>query len=131
MLALMGDNFMSDGLERRTFKPGQIIFAQESFGDEAFIIEYGEVEIARGDGRTQLIVGMIGEGELLGEMALVDSEPHSATARAHTKTGCIVIPKRVFEKGLKTSNPIVISVLNTLLRRLRGETGNAAKRTLS
>jgi CRP-like cAMP-binding protein len=74
---------------------------------------------------------MIGEGELLGEMALVDSVPHSATARAHNKTGCIVIPKRVFEKGLKTSNPIVISVLNTLLRRLRGETGNAAKRTLS
>ena len=122
---------MSDGLERRIFKPGKIIFVQESFGDEAFIIEYGEVEIARGDGRTELIVGMIGEGELLGGMALFDSEPHSATARARNKTGCIVISKRVFEKGLKTNNPIVISVLNTLLRRLRGETGNAAKRTLS
>lgn len=121
---------MSDDLERRTFKPGQIIFAQESVGDEAFIIEYGEVEIARGDGRAELIVGMIGEGELLGEMALVDSEPRSATARARTKTGCIVIPKRVFEKVLKASNPIIISVLNTLLRRLRGETGNAAKKTL-
>lgn len=121
---------MDDGLERRTFKPGQIIFAQESVGDEAFIIEYGEVEIARGDGRAELIVGMIGEGELLGEMALVDSEPRSATARARTKTGCIVIPKRVFEKVLKGSNPIVVSVLNTLLRRLRGETGNAAKKTL-
>ena len=92
---------MSDGLERRTFKPGQIIFTQESFGDEAFIIEYGEVKIARGDGRTELIVGMIGEGELLGEMALVDSEPRSATARARNKTGCIVILKRVFEKGLR------------------------------
>ena len=130
MLTLIGDNFMSDDLERRTFKPGQIIFAQESVGDEAFIIEFGEVEIAHGDGRAELIVGMIGEGELLGEMALVDSEPRSATARARTKTRCIVIPKRVFEKVLKTSNPIVISVLNTLLRRLRGETGNAAKRTL-
>jgi len=63
-------------------------------------------------------------------MALVDSEPRSATARTRTKTRCIVIPKTRLEKVLKTSNPIVISVLNTLLRRLRGETGNAAKRTL-
>lgn len=121
---------MSDDLERRTFKPGQIIFAQESVGDEAFIIVSGQVEIARGDGRAELIVGMIGEGELLGEMALVDSGPRSATARARTKTSCIVIPKRVFEKVLKGSNPIVITVLNTLLRRLRGETGNAAKKIL-
>jgi len=121
---------MDDGLERRTFKPGQVVFAQESVGDEAFIIEYGEVEIARGDGRAELIVGSIGEGELLGEMALVDSGPRSATARARTKTGCIVIPKRVFEKVLKESNPIVVSVLGTLLRRLRGETGNSAKRVL-
>lgn len=121
---------MSDDLERRTFKPGQIIFAQESVGDEAFIIEYGRVEISHGDGHAELIVGAVGEGELLGEMALVDSEPRSATARACIKTGCIVIPKRVFEKVLKGSNPIIITVLNTLLRRLRGKTGNSAKKIL-
>ena len=57
---------MSVDLERRTFKQCQIIFAQESVGDEAFIIEFGEVEIARGDGRAELIVGMIGEGRTIG-----------------------------------------------------------------
>ena len=52
------------------------------------------------------------------------------TARAMGKTTCIVIPKRVFGRVLKQSNPVVIAVVNTLLRRLRNDANSKVKKTL-
>lgn len=122
---------MSDQeLEYRDYKPGQVIFAQGETGEEAFIIQKGKVEIAVGDGVAELVVAVIGEGELVGEMALVDQSERMATARAMTKTTCIVVPKRIFQRVLKQSNPIVVAMLNTLMRRLRNESGNTIKKTL-
>lgn len=117
-------------LEYRDFKPGQIIFAQGDSGEEAFIIKSGKVEIAVGDGNAELVVAVVGEGELVGEMALVDQSQRMATARAMQKTTCIVVPKRIFNRVLKQSNPIVVAMLNTLMRRLRNESGNTMKNTL-
>lgn len=122
---------MSDSeLEYREYKPGQVIFAQGEIGEEAFIVHSGKVEIARGDGVAELVIAVIGEGELLGEMALVDRTERMATARAMARTTCIVVPKRIFDRVLKQSNPIVVTMLNTLLRRLRSESGANVKRTL-
>lgn len=122
---------MSDqDLEIRDYKPGQVIFAQGEIGEEAFLVQSGKVEIARGDGVAELVIAVVGEGELLGEMALVDQSERMATARAMAKTSCIVVPKRIFDRVLKQSNPIVVAMLNTLMRRLRNEGSNAAKKTL-
>ena len=119
-----------DSLERREYKPGQIIFAQGESGDEAFLIETGKVEIAVGDGTAELVIAVVNAGELVGEMALVDQAERMATARAIAKTTCVVVPKRIFDRVLKQSNPIVVSMLNSLLRRLRLGGGKAAKKAL-
>lgn len=117
-------------LEYREYKPGQVIFAQGEIGEEAFIVQSGKVEIAVGDGSAELVVAVVSDGELLGEMALVDRSERMATARAMSKTTCIVVPKRIFERVLKDSNPIVVAMLNTLLRRLRTESGASTKKVL-
>ncbi len=122
---------MSDQeLEYRDYKPGQVIFAQGSIGEEGFIIQSGRVEIAVGDGTAEMVVAVVGEGELVGEMALVDRAERMATARAMSKTTCIVVPKRIFDRVLKQSNPIVVAMLNTLMRRLRNESGATMKKVL-
>lgn len=119
-----------DGLERREYKPGQVIFAQGDIGEEAFLIETGKVEIARGDGSAEMVIALVEAGHLVGEMALVDQSERMGTARAVTKTTCIIVPKRVFDRVLKQSNPIVVSMLNSLMRRLRLGSGIAVKNTL-
>jgi len=117
-------------LEYREYRPGQVIFAQGEMGEEGYIVQSGKVEIAVGDGVAELVVAVVGEGELVGEMALVDRAERMATARAMTKTTCIVVPKRIFDRVLKQSNPIVVAMLNTLMRRLRSESGASIKKTL-
>lgn len=117
-------------LEYRDYKSGQIIFEQGDIGTEAYFVDSGKVEIARGDGTAETVLGVVGKGELLGEMALVDAEERMATARAMGKTTLIVVPKRVFDRVLRKSNPIVVAMMKTLLRRLRYEGGATVKRTL-
>ncbi|MBO6521352.1 MAG: cyclic nucleotide-binding domain-containing protein [Rhodospirillales bacterium] len=117
-------------LEYRSYSSGQIIFKQGDMGNEAYFVDTGKVEIARGDGTAETVLGVVGKGELLGEMALVDAEERMATARAMGKTTLIVVPKKVFARVLKKSNPIVVAMMHTLLRRLRVEGGATAKKTL-
>ena len=119
-----------DGLERRAYKPGEIIFSQGDVGEDAFIVESGRVEIARGDGRAEIVLSIISPSSLFGEMALIDKSPRMASARALGKTNCIVIPRRVFDVILKNSNPVLRTVLSTLLARLRNEGEYTVKSTL-
>ncbi len=121
---------MSDDLEKRSFKPGQIIFSEGDPGEEAFMVESGKVEIAKQHGNAELVLTSVDPGEMIGEMALVDPAPRSATARAMRATTVVVIPKRVFERLLKQTNPVVRAVLNTTLRRLRAESSKSTKGVL-
>ncbi len=117
-------------LEYREYKSGEVIFHQGDVGAEAYFVDHGKVEIARGDGNAELVLGVVGKGELLGEMALVDAEERMATARALGKTTLVVVPKKVFDRVLRKSNPIVVAMMKTLLRRLRAEGGANTRNTL-
>jgi len=68
---------------RVAFLAGDIIIRQGDPGDFAYIIESGRVEILLGqpDGRSQC-VGTRGIDTMIGEMALVDDAPRTATVRA-------------------------------------------------
>jgi CRP-like cAMP-binding protein len=60
---------------------GMLIFAQGDGGDQAYIVKSGMVEIfATADG-SETILGVLEEGALFGEMALIDNSKRMASAR--------------------------------------------------
>jgi CRP/FNR family cyclic AMP-dependent transcriptional regulator len=73
-------------IERR-FNPGELITKEGAQGNELFIITEGFVEILLG-GRpatSARVVVSLGPGQIIGEMALVDQGPRSASVRATSK----------------------------------------------
>ena len=66
----------------------------------------------------------LGRGEVVGELALVDGSPRSATVRASNETPLRVlrIPARSFRERLLPRGRVARSLLLTLTRRLRGLT---------
>ena len=73
---------MNKVLEAVSFEKGECIFREGDAGARAYIIESGRVEVSvRRQGRA-LVLAELGEGELLGEMALL--ETHSAPHRWQT-----------------------------------------------
>jgi len=75
-----------------TYLPGDTIFKKGSIGGTMYIILEGEIEIYV-DGS---VVGKLFEGQILGEMSLVENEPRSATAIAKTETKIVPIDRKTF-----------------------------------
>lgn len=105
---------------KRTFKSGEIIMRQGMQGDCAYIIEDGVVEIfiEREGGKTQM-VGTRGPGSIIGEMAIVDDAPRTATVRAIKDCKMLEISRDDFVRRLKSSDPVLQMISQVILTRYR------------
>jgi len=110
---------VSEILQRRTFKPGEMIFKEGEEGNLAYIIQDGEVEITKLiDGQMQ-VLATIGKGGMFGEMALIDSKPRMANARSHKGSTIIVVTRSMFEQKLSKADPFIRGLLNILSDHVR------------
>jgi CRP/FNR family cyclic AMP-dependent transcriptional regulator len=86
-----------------TYPSGEVITAQGETGDELFIVQVGFVEVIRSSTSPEVAprtVVNLGEGQIFGEMALVDHGPRSATIKAASDpTAVLVIHREDFERA--------------------------------
>ena len=68
--------------------PGDYIFREGEFGQHAYIINSGTVELVKFTGDQQSVLAELEKGALFGEMAIIDGSARSASARA--KTECVL-----------------------------------------
>lgn len=80
----------------RRYHPGEIITKEGAEGNELFIITDGFVEILLGERPTiaARVVVSLGPGQIIGEMALVDQGPRSASVRATSRPTVIQVIQR-------------------------------------
>jgi len=109
----------SQVLQRQTFKPGDKIFKEGDEGNLAYVVQDGEVEIVKVIDGTEQVLGTIGKGGIFGEMALIDSSPRMAAARAATGTTIICVTRQMFEEKLRKSDPFIRGLLNILADTIR------------
>jgi CRP/FNR family transcriptional regulator, cyclic AMP receptor protein len=99
----------------REFAPGQVLMEEGGGGVGVFLIVDGEVEVSR----RGSVVATLGPGDVLGEMAVLDDAPRSATATARTPTRCLVIVRWDFLPSLKQEPEIAVELVRALSARLR------------
>lgn len=98
-----------------TLIPGQILFAKGQPGQQMFIVKSGELQIGEGN----IVFETVKAGGILGEMAMVDDSPRSASVRAVTACELIPVDKRRFLTMLQQTPFFAIRVMRVLARRLR------------
>ncbi len=105
---------------QRVFKTGETIMRQGDPGDCAYIIEGGRVEILieKTTGESYQ-VGTRGPGAMIGEMALVDQAPRTATIRALEDCVLLPITQDDFSGRLKNADPILEMATKVILTRYR------------
>jgi CRP-like cAMP-binding protein len=107
---------------RQIFKAGQLIFREGADASCAYILETGQVTVSKlADGDDQTI-GTLGKGELLGEMALIDDSPRTATARALEHTTLLCIDRKRFKKKIDNIDPFIGRLLRILTQNVRSIT---------
>ena len=122
---------MLNNLNREICEIGDIIFKEGDEGDCAYLIEEGMVEISVMVEGQQLHVNKIGKKELFGEVALIDHQPRTATARAVEKTVLITIQRELVNELLEKTDPIVRHLLLVILDRYRNKRGNTQPQSTS
>lgn len=106
-------------VERISFSAGEVLMTQGEIGGHAVVIEAGEVQILVAQDQIDRLVALAGPGEIVGEMALIDREPRSATVRALTDGEGMVIPWEVFQSDLDASPTLIRNIVEILTRNLR------------
>lgn len=101
----------------KQYKQGEIIFHGGDSSDCAYIIEMGQVEIFVESSET--IIDILNEGELFGEMGVLDQSPRSTSARALTPLTLIEVKTQQITNRLSESDPIVKALVGVLLKRFR------------
>ncbi len=99
------------------FKAGETILREGEDGDSAFFIVDGTVEVLVGAGGRR--VGMLGTGEVFGEMCLIEPGPRSATIIALTDVTCLVTSYEEFVGSIEDNPERAVAFMRVLVRRLR------------
>jgi CRP/FNR family transcriptional regulator/CRP/FNR family cyclic AMP-dependent transcriptional regulator len=104
----------------RTFDKGQLIILAKETGDTLFIIRVGQVKVSliHEDGK-EFILSLLGEGEVFGELSLLDDRPRSANVTALVKTELLMLRRSDFLSLVGRVPQIAISLLEELASRLR------------
>ena len=101
----------------KQYQPGDIIFHGGDTSNCAYIIEEGQVEIFVESSHT--IIDILSEGELFGEMGVLDQSPRSTSARALTALTLLEVKTQQITNRLSESDPIVKALVGVLLKRFR------------
>jgi len=102
------------------YHKSDVIFEENSLGDEMYIVHSGRVRLftqrERDDPTTLAIVE---EGGFFGEMSLVDHSPRSATAVAEENTCLIALDRPKFVYMIQQQPRFVFTVMHALCDRIR------------
>lgn len=101
------------------FEADEFLFKEGDEGDFAYIIESGSVEVSHQNGDRKLILSKLGEGDVLGEMAVIDKLPRTASAQAMEPTCTIAIPVDYITEKILDADPTVRMFLRLIMYRYR------------
>ncbi len=109
---------LCQGVHEVRLEPGDVLFREGEPGDSAYVILEGELEIHKqSEGGQQVLVAVRTAGEVIGEMALIQSSPRSASASVSKPALLIAIPKQTLDDLLVTSPSAVRTVFEAMLQR--------------
>ena len=111
--------------QHRVVKAGEVVFEEGEQDHQGFIIESGAVEISTEAAGSRQVLNELGPGQVLGELALLDDSPHSATATARIDTVLTAIHKQQVDERLEAADPVVRMLLQVLIAHFRSELSHA------
>jgi len=100
--------------------PGQVIVRQGDHAESMFMIDSGFLKVLiEGRGGSLSTLGVMGEGEIFGELSLLDGGPRSATVTTMTRARLVSLDRDPFLRLIEARPQVAIAIMKVLARRLR------------
>lgn len=111
---------VAEAVVKSRFKRGESIVEQGKKSNALSIILTGRARVMSTDPRgREVILATMRPGDYIGEMSLIDNEPHSATVRADIQTDVLVLGRSEFARCLPENSSMAYAVMKGLVERLR------------
>ena len=101
--------------DAESFASGAVLFRENDPGDCMFVVREGEVDITV----QGTVVETVGAGGLVGEMALIDAGPRSASAIARVDSKLVRVDERRFRFLVQEHPFFALEVMRVMAHRLR------------
>jgi len=108
-----------------TYENDMVIFDEGSDEEKVFVVLSGAVKIIKDVRGEDIVVEVMRQGEIFGEMAFVTGKPRSATARAMGHTTIGVISPETLDNEFENLSPIMKKIMQSLVERLKKATDNS------
>jgi len=113
------------------FPVGQDIFVEGETGDGIYIVKDGLIQISvMLDYGNRLVLTQLGEGEVFGELSVMDSDPRSATATAERETTVYFIPRDELTRMMEIIPQLSAGFVREISWRLRDFNGQYIREVL-
>ena len=120
MLTPAQAELLADAVAKHRFKRGQVIVEQGKKSDALYIILSGRARVLMTDRKSrEVILATLQPGDYIGEMSMIDNQPHSATVEAEIQTDVLVLGRKEFTRCLPENATMAYAVMQGLVRRLR------------
>jgi signal transduction histidine kinase/predicted CoA-binding protein len=108
-------------VEEVHLRSGEQLFEEGSIGQQAFVIKEGQIEIYKVTNGRNVTIAVRKEGEMIGEIGLLESAPRSASGKALTDSLLLAISQEQFDQLINTSPSAARTMLHTVISRLRSK----------
>jgi CRP-like cAMP-binding protein len=109
-------------MEEEEYEQNTLIFKEGEMGDCMYIIHKGEVKIHKGS----IVLAVLKEKEVFGELSLLDAEARSASATANTDCMLFRVNQEPFYELVETRTEVVRGFIKILCQRLRAQNEKSA-----
>lgn len=111
---------VADAVVKRRFKRGEMLVEQGKKSNFLAIVLTGRARVITTDSRgREVILATMNPGDYVGEMSLIDNQPHSATVRAEVQTDVLILGRQEFARCLPENTSMAYAVMKGLVLRLR------------
>lgn len=111
---------ISGAVIKKRFKRGEAVVEQGQKSDSLFIVITGRVRVITSDARgREVILARLGPGDYMGEMSIIDNQPHSASVCAEIQTDVLLLGRTEFARCLAENTSMSLVVMKGLVKRLR------------
>ncbi len=102
-----------------SIRAGELLIEEGAPGDALYVILDGAFEVTKRSGPQDIAIALRAPGEVIGEMALLDQAPRSASVRALRDSRLLMIHYDTFHQLLSSSPSAALAILHTVTARLR------------
>jgi CRP/FNR family cyclic AMP-dependent transcriptional regulator len=103
----------------RKIPAGTVLFHEGDRGEEMYIIQSGRVKISKRIRGVEKTLATLEKGEFLGEMAILNDKPRSASAETMEDCEMLVIDRKTFDALIRGNVEIAVRFIKRLADRLR------------